>query len=62
VVEVRLVEVTSPEPPDGDEMYPKVPSPLTVEIREDSRRDVLTKLEKLPEDKYPAVPNPATVD
>jgi hypothetical protein len=43
-------------------MYPKVPSPLTVDVNEDSRRGVETKLEKLPEDKYPAVPNPATVD
>ena len=51
VVDVRFVEVTSPEPPVTLDMYPSVPNPLTVEIRDDSRSEVLTKFERLTEER-----------
>ncbi len=61
VVDVRFVDVTSPEPPPFMlEIYPRVPNPFTVEIKEDSKREVLTILES--EDRYPKVPNPIVVD
>ncbi len=41
-------------------MYPKVPNPWAVLIREVLRNGVLTKLDAL--DKYPLVANPLTVD
>jgi hypothetical protein len=47
---------------DTVDKYPKVPSPLTVDWREDSRRLVDTKLLKDTVDKYPKVPNPLIVD
>jgi hypothetical protein len=60
VVDVRFVDVTSPEPPEvTEEIYPKVPKPLTVEIRDDSNKDVLTS--PAADERYPTVPSPLTV-
>ena len=39
-----------------------LPNPLTVDCKELSRKGVDTRLLKLTEDKYPALPNPLTVD
>ena len=89
VVDVRFVDVTSPDPPPPPppdalivtipspcvgsivifvpamilvtavDKYPRVPNPLTVDIKEDVSRGVLTRL--LADDKYPKVANPRVV-